>query len=283
MSRLQVNLLALETSGKSGSVAILQSDSLATDCTAINLSDQWGSAKTLAPAIKELLSQASMVPSDLNAIALVTGPGSFTGLRVGVATAKAMAYALKIPIVEVDTLDAIASQNLQHPQTLHVILDAYRGQVFYAPYSILAAGYSVPTAGSFLKLAPTAIKDIEELIESIAQDSSSSSPSSPSSTSGSGSGFSSAASAIYFVGPGCARLQKQLLDPEAFGGRDMRSVYERCRWIETGTAIPQAESVARLGMQLLHQGKTVEPMAIMPHYYRASAAEEANAQSEKSV
>ena len=60
----------------------------------IELDPRWGSAKTLAPAIEELLSVQGITPADVHAIAVVQGPGSFTGLRVGIATAKVMAYAL---------------------------------------------------------------------------------------------------------------------------------------------------------------------------------------------
>ena len=249
--------MAIETSGKSGSVAILRShprsDSRSSVCESEDLPQQWGSAKTLAPAIHRLLNRLSLDSSALNAIALITGPGSFTGLRVGVATAKAMAYALRIPIVEVDTLDTIAHQNDQEPRLLHVILDAYRGQLFYASY--LAKG-----PGSIEKLTHTMIVDMEKLVESISD-------------------AASLSDQIHFYGSGCSRLQKLIHDQDAFGGRDMRSISSRFAWNATGRSIPQAETVARLGHQQLVLGKTLDPMAVMPHYYRASAAEETIAAS----
>ena len=72
-------LLALETSGKSGSVAILRDEGGLLVCDSVLLSPDFGSAKTLAPAIESLLSRNAIEMPSLAAIALLTGPGSFTG------------------------------------------------------------------------------------------------------------------------------------------------------------------------------------------------------------
>ena len=245
----QLCLLAVETSGKSGSVSVLRANPQSVICDSEDLPQQWGSAKTLAPTIQRLLKDLSIELTSLDAIALVTGPGSFTGLRVGVATAKAMAYALQIPVVEVDTLDAIAFQNVQVPdQVMHMIMDAYRGQLFYA-------SYVVKREGTFEKLTETKIVDMTELVGSILD--------APSST-----------ERILFFGPGCSRFQKTLLDDDWLGGRDLSSIRSRFVWDETPKSIPQAESVARLGLQRFIRNQTLDPMSVMPHYYRASAAEE---------
>lgn len=244
----QLCLLAMETSGKSGSVAVLRASPQSVVCDSEDLPQQWGSAKTLAPTIQRLLKNLSIEPTSLDAIALATGPGSFTGLRVGVATAKAMAYALQIPVVEVDTLDAIAIQNVQVPQVMHMIMDAYRGQLFYA-------SYVVKREGVFEKLTETKIVDMTELVGSILE-------------------ATPSTERILFLGPGCSRFQKTLLDDDAFEGRDLSSVRSRFVWDESPKSIPQAESVARLGLQRFIRNQTLDPMSVMPHYYRASAAEE---------
>lgn len=247
----QLCLLAMETSGKSGSVAVLRANPQSVVCDSEDLPQQWGSAKTLAPTIQRLLKNLSIEPTSLDAIALVTGPGSFTGLRVGVATAKAMAYALQIPVVEVDTLDAIAFQNVQAPQVMHMIMDAYRGQLFYA-------SYVVKREGAFEKLTATKIVDMTELVGSILD-------------------ATPSTDRIHFFGPGCSRLQKTLLDEDLLEGRDLSSIRVRVVWNETFKSIPQAESVARLGLQQFIRNQTLDPMSVMPHYYRASAAEESAA------
>ena len=132
--RASIVLLALETSGKSGSVSFIRHSDGRIDCDMEMLSPDSGSAKTLAPAIEALLSKNSIEMQSLNAIALLTGPGSFTGLRVGIATAKAMAYAIKIPTIEIDTLDVIARQCPVASESVYAVLDAYRGQMFSPPF-----------------------------------------------------------------------------------------------------------------------------------------------------
>jgi tRNA threonylcarbamoyladenosine biosynthesis protein TsaB len=90
----------------------------------------------LAPAIKQLLDAASLVPGDLDAIAVSSGPGSYTGLRVGNSTAKAMAYSLGIPVIAVPTLLALASAAFEgYPEARYAMpmIDARRKEV----YSIL--------------------------------------------------------------------------------------------------------------------------------------------------
>lgn len=126
--------LALETIGLSGSVALFNNTQLITN---FPLPDQIGSARSLLPAIQSVVRQAAITSSDLNLISLANGPGSFTGLRVSVATAKAIGYALSIPLCAVDTLETLAYRlagsalHLQRKPTLvSVAMDAYRKQVF---------------------------------------------------------------------------------------------------------------------------------------------------------
>jgi tRNA threonylcarbamoyladenosine biosynthesis protein TsaB len=66
--------------------------------------------------IQEVLEQANKKPSNLNAIIVASGPGSYTGLRIGVATAKGLCYALRIPLISVNTLDLLAFQGKQYLQ-----------------------------------------------------------------------------------------------------------------------------------------------------------------------
>jgi tRNA threonylcarbamoyladenosine biosynthesis protein TsaB len=91
------------------------------------------SAATLAPAIDESLRWCRDAGHPLDFIAVADGPGSFTGLRIGVTSAKTLSYAIGLPLISVDSLAAIAAISFQtHPQleSLLVTLDAYRRQVF---------------------------------------------------------------------------------------------------------------------------------------------------------
>jgi len=85
-----VRILALETSDTAGSAALLDGERLLAEKL---LAQGQRSARALAPAVRELLTDAGWQPKDVELVAVTVGPGSFTGLRVGVTTAKAFAYA----------------------------------------------------------------------------------------------------------------------------------------------------------------------------------------------
>ncbi len=247
-------LLALETTGKSGSVAILRTTHAGIVCETEVLEADVGSAKTLAPAIDRLLRRLAIDVTDLSAIALLTGPGSFTGLRVGVATAKAMAYALKIPAIELDTLDVIASQMTPNHPAIHVVLDAYRGQVFYAGYRISPSQLEKCSIQRFEKISPTQIVNIEHLlVEMLA---------------------AGGEEAIELCGPGCDRIRKFVGDPENACFERLVEVVHRIRWNEGPAMFPLAESVAKMGFEKFLAGDILDSFHILPQYYRSSAAEE---------
>lgn len=135
------HILAIETSGKAGSVALAtanpEGDASIVACQSLAPNER--SARTLAPSIHEMLKAASWAPSDLTAIGVNIGPGSFTGLRVGITTAKTMAYALGIKIVGINTLAALALPNIAagKSEASHVwaLLDAQRQERFVAKFS----------------------------------------------------------------------------------------------------------------------------------------------------
>src|SRR5437879_1653601 len=91
-------------------------------------------AETLAPAIEFTRRQAQVEFEELGAIAVDIGPGLFTGLRVGVATAKALAQALRIPMIGVSSLDLLAFRVRYTNRLIVAVLDARRGAIFYDHY-----------------------------------------------------------------------------------------------------------------------------------------------------
>ena len=244
-------LLAIETSGKSGSVAILCDQAGTLVCDMELLAPESGSAKTLAPAIERLIAKHNIEMTSLCAIALLTGPGSFTGLRVGVATAKAMAYALRIPTIEVDTLDVIARQCQVTSRSLFAIFDAYRGQVFAAKYCIREVG----SYQGIDKVSDTEILDIDVLLERASLS-------------------KNGQDSIDLCGPGCDRVRRTLADPELSSPDFVATIAGRIRWIDGPEMMPRADTVARLGFEKYETGQTLDPFSIQPRYYRGSAAEE---------
>jgi tRNA threonylcarbamoyladenosine biosynthesis protein TsaB len=97
-------------------------------------------AETLAPAIEFVCAQARVRLHDVGAIAVDVGPGLFTGLRVGIATAKALAFGLRVPVVGFSSLDLLAHPHRGSHRLIVAVLDARRGEVFTASYRQVPGG-----------------------------------------------------------------------------------------------------------------------------------------------
>ncbi|MEO1495582.1 MAG: tRNA (adenosine(37)-N6)-threonylcarbamoyltransferase complex dimerization subunit type 1 TsaB [Planctomycetota bacterium] len=138
-------LLAIETADRFGSVAAAElagvecdgadSDGVdrATVLRSVVLPRDRRSARTLAPALGEMLGVLGWAPATLTHVAVSTGPGSFTGLRIGVTTAKTLAYAVGAAVVPISTLSALAAavDPAKHEGgRIIAVLDAYRSELF---------------------------------------------------------------------------------------------------------------------------------------------------------
>lgn len=112
---------------------------LAQDAVPIGLkanSEQTESAAWVHTAIQELLKEQNIALHQLSAVAVSAGPGSYTGLRIGMATAKGLCYVLRIPLIQIHTLQMMASSAIQEPtELLCPMIDARRMEVFTAVYN----------------------------------------------------------------------------------------------------------------------------------------------------
>lgn len=97
-------------------------------------------AESLVPSIEFVCEQAQVELTELGAIAVDVGPGLFTGLRVGVATAKAMAQTLRIPVIPIGSLDLLAFPARLSDRLIAAVIDARRGEVFSALYRQVPGG-----------------------------------------------------------------------------------------------------------------------------------------------
>jgi tRNA threonylcarbamoyladenosine biosynthesis protein TsaB len=97
-------------------------------------------AESLTPAIQFICRQARIELSEISVLAVDLGPGLFTGLRVGVATAKAMAHALRVPMIGVPSLDLLAFPVRFTSRLIVAAIDARRGELFYAFYRQVPGG-----------------------------------------------------------------------------------------------------------------------------------------------
>jgi tRNA threonylcarbamoyladenosine biosynthesis protein TsaB len=97
-------------------------------------------AETLTPAIDFVRRQARVNLSEIAVVAVDLGPGLYTGLRVGVAAAKAMAHVLRVPMIGIPSLDLLAFPVRFSTKTIVTCIDARRGEVFYASYRQVPGG-----------------------------------------------------------------------------------------------------------------------------------------------
>jgi tRNA threonylcarbamoyladenosine biosynthesis protein TsaB len=127
-----VKILAVETSGMEASIALAVGDQLVAEQTLDTAGRR--NARLLIPAVDDLLKQASLAPAEIDVVAVSIGPGSFTGLRVGVVFAKTFAWVNNAKVVAVDTLQALAQRVAPTDCEVTVISDAQRGDVFVNSY-----------------------------------------------------------------------------------------------------------------------------------------------------
>ena len=145
--------LALESSAKAASAALFEEDRLL--CISVENSGLTHS-RTLLPMAEGLLKNTGRTLSDVECVAVACGPGSFTGLRIGMAEAKGLCWALQIPAVGVSTLEAMAfgGPNMEGSM-LCCVMDARRGQVYNALFTV--------ENGKPLRLTPDRAISIPEL------------------------------------------------------------------------------------------------------------------------
>ena len=161
-----MKILALETTDRTGGVALLEGGGLQAET---RLDPARRSAQTLATAVRDLLAAHGWRPADIRLIAVAVGPGSFTGLRIGVTTAKTLAYALGAELLGVNTLEVIAAQAPPGIGRLAVAMDAQRQEVF-------AAEFVVPENGQPQWLGEAALVDEPAWLASLTPGTSASGP-----------------------------------------------------------------------------------------------------------
>jgi tRNA threonylcarbamoyladenosine biosynthesis protein TsaB len=120
-------LLIVETSGRVGQVALAEGDDLK---RSRRLEESRRHARDLVPAVADLLTAQGWQPRDLQGVIVSRGPGSYTGLRVGIMSAKTFAYALGCPVVGVETFAALALQAPEEAVLLDVIADAQQDRIY---------------------------------------------------------------------------------------------------------------------------------------------------------
>ncbi len=127
-----MKIIALDSSGLVASAAILHDDELVGEYT---INHKKTHSQTLLPMLEELKNMTELELDTVDAIAVAGGPGSFTGLRIGSATAKGLAWTMNVPVISVPTTDAMAYHFYGSDKLICPIMDARRSQVYCGIYT----------------------------------------------------------------------------------------------------------------------------------------------------
>ena len=150
------NILAIETAGKSRSVAIVTPAGIAAEMT---VAGERSHSRNILPDIETILKAAEIDYPDLTAIATSAGPGSFTGLRIGMACGKGLARALDIPFYPIPTLDGLAAQAAFSPYPVCAVSQARKNELYLALYQ---PSFPAPPerTSRYLAMAPEEVREL---------------------------------------------------------------------------------------------------------------------------
>lgn len=235
-----MKILGLDSSGLVAGVAVAEDDVLLAE---YNVNYKKTHSQTLLPMLEEIRNMLELELDSLDAIAVASGPGSFTGLRIGSATAKGLGFALDKPLVEVPTLEGLAYNLWGTRDLVCPLLDARRSQVYTGIYEF------VPMEEGRLRLAavePQCAVDLSFLIEKLNQ-----------------LGDRQPGRAVIFLGDGVAVFRETLSEQVKIPFSFAPAACNRQR----------AGSIAVLGADYYRQGRIVSAEEHRPQYLRQSQAE----------
>ena len=222
-----MKILGIDTSTPIGSVAVIDGDNLVAEHT-LNIVQAHSSR--LMPAIDGILKWSDITADTLDGCAVGIGPGSFTGIRIGVATIKSLCYALDKPIVGVSTLEAIAYNLRWTNGIICPLLDARRSEVYGA---IFQGG------SEWQRLSEDLCLSIEALLDRLDPHISSN-------------------RTINFVGDGLA----------TYGDAVRERLNERVHFADPIFNVPRGATIAHLGKQRLQNGDIDDYWTLVPNYVR---------------
>jgi tRNA threonylcarbamoyladenosine biosynthesis protein TsaB len=227
-----VLVLAIDTTTAQVSVAIGDAGAV---LGAVQRSGGRRHAEQLAPAIDSLRRELRIELGHLAAVAVGTGPGLFTGLRVGVTTAKVMAQALRIPVVGIPSLDLVAYPLRHADRQIVAVLDARRREVFAARY--------LPVPGGVQRVSEYAVHAPAELVADLAADRTISSR------------------GLLLAGDGVDRFRTEF------------ETLEHAEFAGTEFGAPSISALVQLATARCEREEFEQPDALQPLYLRQSDAE----------
>ena len=225
-----MNLIAIETATEVCSVALLQDDHVTVELT---LSRPRAHSENLVLLLQDLLRYASIETRDIDVVAVSKGPGSYTGLRIGVSTAKGLISAVDAHLVAVPTLDALAASILPqlHPSdVICVLLNARRSEVY-------VQAFQVQRNNSMLQVLDTTAIEVKQLPDRLRA-------------------FSG--SRLWLVGNGARKAEPELKSTGIF----------QLHVLDPAIHAPSAGWIARLGKQRFQAGLIEDVSGFEPYYLK---------------
>lgn len=235
-----MKILALDSSGLVASAAVVENDITVAEYT---LNYKKTHSQTLLPMLDEIRRMTELDLNSVDAIAVASGPGSFTGLRIGAATAKGLGLALDIPIIPVPTVDSLAYNLYGSEKLICPLMDARRNQVYTGLYTF--------ENDTLITIEPQCAVDITEIIHKINE----------------------IGKEVIFLGDGVCAYREKLADLTTVQYDFAPSCCNRQR----------AACVAALGEKLYQSGIVQNAAQYAPDYLRLSQAERERNQKSKGV
>lgn len=229
-----MRILGIDSSGLVAGVALAEDDVLLAE---YNICYQKTHSQTLLPMLEEVRDMLGLELDTIDAIAVASGPGSFTGLRIGSATAKGLGFALNKPLVEVPTLEGLAYNLWGNENLICPIIDARRNQVYTGVYFF--------EGGNLVNCIAQKAADIEEVIGELNREA------------------LKTGKKVIFLGDGVPVYRNIILE----------KIQVPCSFAPAGCNRQRAGSVAVLGSVYYRQGKLVSAKEHQPEYLRQSQAE----------
>lgn len=225
-----MKVLAIDSSGLVASVAIVTEDELLAEYT---INYRKTHSQTLLPMLDEIVKITNINLKDIDAIAISKGPGSFTGLRIGSATAKGLAMVLDIPIIPVATVDGLAYNLYKSDNIICPLMDARRNQVYTGLYKWIDGEFKV-----LLEQKPLDIEEISEEINKIAEE-------------------------VIFLGDGIKVFEEQLIE----------TIKVNYSFAPAHLSRQRAGAIGALGIEYYKKGIMTDADEFVPTYLRMSQAE----------
>lgn len=225
-----MRVLAIDSSSTVASVAIVEEEKIIGEYT---INNKITHSQTLLPMIDDMFRVSEIELETIDAIAITSGPGSFTGLRIGSATAKGLGQALSKPLVQVPTLEAMAYNFFDTDKVICPIMDARRNQTYTAAFKLDAEELKTLMEGCAVSIEELVAK-LNELNED-----------------------------VIFVGDGIPVFKEYIED----------NLLKKAVFASTHLNRQRAGSVGALALRYLAEGKTVTASDFRPDYFRKSQAE----------